>query len=181
MEPILPLWLPLPKLLKSQKAKKKLHRVLGGLIQERRAQPAEPVDFLQTLIEARFSDGTPIDEEMIINLILLLVWAGHETTANGLAWAWYILSERPDVERRLFEEVHGLLKVRAPTFEDLKAMPYNKMVFEETIRLFPPAPAFLRKAIGPDRIGPEWIGGAAAGGPAGFSPARLPGLFPGFL
>jgi cytochrome P450 len=92
------------------------------------------------------------DEQLRDEAITIII-ANHETTANELAWAWYVLSERPDVEQRLYVEVAGVLKGCAPTFEDLKEMPYNKMVFEETLWMFPPAPAFLRKASGPDRIG----------------------------
>ena len=76
MEPVLPLWLPLPKLIRSQRAKRKLHTILGALIEERRHNPVDPPDFLQTLIASHYSDGRPIDDLLIINMILLLVWAG---------------------------------------------------------------------------------------------------------
>lgn len=154
MEPILPLWLPLPKLLKSQKAKKKLHRVLGGLIQERRAQPAEPVDFLQTLIEARFSDGTPIDEEMIINLILLLVWAGHETTAGHISWALIDLLEHPDYLQTVTDGQDALIgDCQELTMDDVRGLPRIDWAVKETERLHPVAYILMRTAAEDLEIG----------------------------
>ncbi|HIF11065.1 MAG TPA: cytochrome P450 [Sneathiellales bacterium] len=151
----LPSWIPRFVSRRAKKVIRELRTFIENIIAERRASGSEGQgDLLDMLLNMRDEEtGEGMTDGQLRDEVITVFLAGHETTANGLAWAWYILSERPDVERRLFEEVHGVLKVRAPTFEDLKAMPYNKMVFEETIRLFPPAPAFLRKAIGPDRIG----------------------------
>lgn len=147
MEPILPLWLPLPKLLKSQRAKKKLHKVLGGLIQERRAQPTEPADFLQTLIEARSSDGTPIDEKMIINLILLLVWAGHETTAGHISWALIDLLQHPDYLQTVTDGQDALIgDCQDLTMADVRGLPRIDWAVKETERLHPVAYILMRMA-----------------------------------
>ena len=147
MEPILPLWLPLPKLLKSQKAKKKLHRVLGELIQTRRQQPADPPDFLQTLIEARFSNGNQIDEEMVINLILLLVWAGHETTAGHISWALIDLIQHPDYLQTVVDEQDALIgDSHDLTMTDVRQLPRIDWAIKETERLHPVAYILMRTA-----------------------------------
>ena len=147
MEPILPLWLPLPKLLKSQKAKKKLHRVLGELIQTRRQQPVDPPDFLQTLIEARFSNGNPIDEEMVINLILLLVWAGHETTAGHISWALIDLLQHPDYLQTAIDEQDALIGDNHDlTMADVRQLPRIDWAVKETERLHPVAYILMRTA-----------------------------------
>ena len=147
MEPILPLWLPLPKLLKSQQAKRKLHRVLGELIQTRRQQPADPPDFLQTLIEARFSDGRPLDEEMVINLILLLVWAGHETTAGHISWALIDLLQHPDYLHTVVDEQDALIGDRQDvTMADVRQLPRMDWAVKETERLHPVAYILMRMA-----------------------------------
>jgi len=151
----LPSWIPRFVSRRAKKVIRELRTFIENIITERRAEgPGVHGDLLDMLLEARDEEtGEGMTDEQLRDEVITIFIAGHETTANGLAWAWYVLSERPDVERRLYEEVYGVLKDRAPTFEDLKSMPYNKMVFEETIRLFPPAPAFLRKAIEADKVG----------------------------
>ncbi len=147
MEPVLPLWLPLPKLIRSQKAKKKLHRVLGELIQRRRRQPPAEADFLQTLVEARFSDGRPIDDEMVINLILLLVWAGHETTAGHISWALIDLLQHPDYLHTVIDEQDELIGDRQDlTMADVRQLSRIDWAVKETERLHPVAYILMRTA-----------------------------------
>ena len=154
MEPILPLWLPLPKLLKSQQAKKKLHRVLGDLIQTRRRQPADPPDFLQTLIEAHFSDGRPLDDELVINLILLLVWAGHETTAGHISWALIDLLQHPDYLHTVVDEQDALIGDRQDvTMAEVRQLSRIDWAVKETERLHPVAYVLMRMAAEDLEIG----------------------------
>ncbi len=147
MEAILPLWLPLPKLLKSQKAKRKLHRMLGQLIRTRRQQPADPPDFLQTLVEAHFSDGRPVDEELVINLILLLVWAGHETTAGHISWALIDLLQHSDYLHTVIDEQDALIGDRQDlTMADARQLARIDWAVKETERLHPVAYILMRTA-----------------------------------
>lgn len=147
MEPVLPLWLPLPKLLRSQKAKKKLHRVLGELIRSRRQQPVDPPDFLQTLVESRFSDGRLLDEEMTINLILLLVWAGHETTAGHISWALIDLLQHPDYLQTVVDEQDALIGDRQDlSMADVRQLVRMDWAVKETERLHPVAYILMRMA-----------------------------------
>lgn len=147
MEPILPLWLPLPKLLKSQRAKKKLHRVLGDWIRARRQEPADPPDFLQTLIEAQFSDGNPIDQEMVINLILLLVWAGHETTAGHISWALIDLIQNPEYLQTVIDEQDALIgDGHDLSMAEVRRLPRVDWAVKETERLHPVAYILMRTA-----------------------------------
>jgi cytochrome P450 len=75
--------------------------------------------------------------------------AGHETTANALTWTWYLLSQHPDVERRLHAEIDGALGGRLPTADDLAALPYTRLVLAESMRLYPPAWILGRRALAP--------------------------------
>ena len=81
------------------------------------------------------------DEAMTIFL------AGHETSANAMSWTWYLLSQNPDVEARLHEELRTVLNGRTPQFEDLPQLRYTEMVFAESMRLYPPAWAIGRMCI----------------------------------
>ena len=154
MEPVLPLWLPLPKLRRSQKAKKKLHRVLGELIQTRRRQPPAEPDFLQTLVEARFSDGRPVDDELVINLILLLVWAGHETTAGHISWALIDLLQHPDYLQTVLDDQDERIGDRQDlTMADVRRLSRIDWAVKETERLHPVAYILARTAAEDLEIG----------------------------
>ena len=73
--------------------------------------------------------------------------AGHETTANALTWTWYLLSQNPDVEQKLHEEIDRVLAGRVPAYEDVAELKFTEMVLAESMRLYPPAWATGRLAI----------------------------------
>jgi len=85
--------------------------------------------------------------------VLTLLLAGHETTANALAWTWYLLAQNPEAADKLHHEIARVLGDRAPGALDLPQLPYTRMVVEESMRLYPPAWAISRNAIGDDEIG----------------------------
>ena len=64
--------------------------------------------------------------------------AGHETTALALCWTWFLLSQHAAVEQRLWAELDETLKGEAPTYDDVRRLPYTRMIFDEALRLFPP-------------------------------------------
>jgi cytochrome P450 len=78
--------------------------------------------------------------------------AGHETTANALAWTWYLLDFDPAARLRLQEELDRVLGGRLPRLEDIDNLPYTRAVFEEAMRLYPPVPLLSRQARGADEI-----------------------------
>jgi cytochrome P450 len=73
--------------------------------------------------------------------------AGHETTANSLAWCWYLLSQAPDVEAKLHRELDSVLGGRTPTLADVPKLIYTRAVFDEALRLYPPVPILPREAV----------------------------------
>jgi cytochrome P450 len=85
--------------------------------------------------------------------VITMFFAGHETTALALTWAWYLLALNPEVEAKLHAEVDRVLVGRVPTVEDLPNLPYVRMVVDETLRLYPPVWTFPRQAIADDEIG----------------------------
>lgn len=146
-EPILPLWLPLPKLIRSQRVKRKLHKILGELIEERRHNPVDPPDFLQTLIASHYSDGRPVDDVLIINLILLLVWAGHETTAGHISWGLIDLLLHPTYLQSVRDEQADILgNGRDLSMTEVRQLRRIEWALKETERLHPVAFVLMRKA-----------------------------------
>lgn len=149
MEFVLPLWLPTPKMVRSRRAKKKLHAVLQSWIDKRRAAPLEPADFFQTMIESRYPDGRPVPDEIIRHLILLLVWAGHETTAGQVSWALADLLQNKGYEQVLRDEIAGLIggsNGHDLSWEHAVAMEKMDLALRETERLHPVAYMLSRKA-----------------------------------
>jgi len=85
---------------------------------------------------------------------LTLVIAGHETTASVLNWIWYLLSRHPRVERRMVDEMGGLLAGRSlSSLQDLARFTYTRQVIEEALRIYPPLWLMTRSARNPDRLG----------------------------
>ncbi len=71
---------------------------------------------------------------------MIIFLAGHDTTALAMTYTWYLLSQHPQVEAKLHEELARVLGGRPPVHDDLVNLPYTKMVLEESMRLYPPAP-----------------------------------------
>ena len=78
--------------------------------------------------------------------------AGHETVASALAWTWDLLARNPEAEAKLHEELARELDGRTPAVDDLPKLKYTEMVFQEALRLYPPAWIISRKALDDDEI-----------------------------
>lgn len=149
MEFVLPLWLPTPRMIRSQRAKKKLHAILQRWIDKRRAAPLDPPDFFQTMIATTYPDGRAVPDEIIRHLILLLVWAGHETTAGQVSWALADLLGNPGYLATIRAELARVLgggDGRALGWEQAVAMEKMDLALRETERLHPVAFMLSRKA-----------------------------------
>lgn len=116
-----------------------LDEAVHAMIQERR-RGAPSDDLLSMLLEARDEEsGESMDDQQLRDEVMTIFLAGHETTANALSWTFYLLGKHPEVARRLRAELDEALGGRLPTGDDYRALPYTKMVFQESMRLYPPA------------------------------------------
>lgn len=153
-----PLWVPTASNRRFAKAKETLDTLVMKIVAERRASTARgepaPNDLLQMLLEARDADtGEGMSDEQLKTELLTLVLAGHETTANALAFTLFLLSRHPAARAKLRDEARAALGDRAPTVADLKSLPYALQVAEEGMRLYPPAWTFERVATEDDVVG----------------------------
>lgn len=125
-----------------------LDDMMYGLIAERRAEDSTRGDLLDMLLAAQDADtGERMTDRELRDEVITMFAAGHETTAITLTWTCYLLSQHPEVLRRLQAEVDGVLGGpggRLPTLADLPALPYTLQVFEESMRLYPSAPIVPR-------------------------------------
>ena len=134
---------------------RQLGTVVQQIIRQRRAHGKRHFDFTQMLMEFKDPDTQAgMTERELLDEILTLVVAGHETTASTLNWTWWLVSQHPEVEQRLQEEQDrvGPLGTGA-TYADLERLPYTLAVLQEALRLYPPAWILTRRAIGPDKLG----------------------------
>ena len=147
--------LPTPPNRRFRKAKARIDATIARMVAERRRSPAGRNDLLSLLLVASDTegDGRGMSDVEVRDEAITIFLAGHETTANALAWTWYLLSQNPDAEARLHAELDAVLAGRAPGVEDLPRLRYTEMVLAESMRLFPPAWIIGRRAIVPYSIG----------------------------
>lgn len=150
MDPVMPGWLPLPSLLRSRIARDRLRASMRTLIQDRRQNPIEPPDFLQILSQARFSDGGEVSDQVLVNMLLLLAWAGHETTTGHLAWALIDLVQHPrELDRVLIEQREVLREDSGLSMQALGRLAHLNRALHETERLHPVAFIMARQVVTP--------------------------------
>jgi cytochrome P450 len=151
-----------------QKAKKRLDSIVFNMIQEHRNNTANErpkSDLLYTLLEAQDSDAgiKRMTDTQLRDEVMTIFLAGHETTANALTWTFYLLSEYPSVEAKLYEELKSILgngkgnggskqeanglDLRIPTVDDIPNLQYTEKIVRESMRLYPPAWTLGRQAI----------------------------------
>ncbi len=151
--PFPPLGVPTPRNRRLQLAVHALDQVVYRMIAERRTLQTEGRDLLAMLLLAQDEEtGQGMNDQQVRDEVMTLLLAGHETTANTLTWTWYLLSQSPEIERRLHAEVNEVLGGRVPTVADLPELKYTRMVIEEALRLYPPTPILSRKAIAADEL-----------------------------
>ena len=142
-----------PSTRRFRSARAKLDAVIYRLIDARRRENADRGDLLSTLLVARDDEGRPMPVELVRDEALTLLLAGHETTANALAWTWDALARNPAAEERLHAELDEVLGERDPAPEDYARLAFTRDVVAESMRLRPPAWILGRRAVRPIRVG----------------------------
>lgn len=132
-----------------------LDRTIYRIIAERRASGADREDLLSMLLNARDTegDGSMMTDLQLRDEVLTILLAGHETTANALAWTFYLLAQYPDVEARLYAELEATVGARRVTATDTAKLGYARAILAESMRLIPPAWTLGRKPLEDVAIG----------------------------
>ena len=150
---MVPQWLPTPGNLHYRRALRTLEGAVNTTIASRRRDAGDAADLLGMLMSARDPDtGAGMTDRQLRDEMMTLLIAGHETVASALAWAWYLLATDPAAEAKLHAELAAVLGGRAPEVDDLPDLRYTLAVFEEALRLYPPAWIITRKALADDEI-----------------------------
>ena len=136
-----------------------LTKLVAELIERRRREPEPHFDFLGMLMDARDRDsGAPMSDKEMIDEVMTLIVAGHETTAAALTWAWYLISQHPQAAEELAAEAD---RAASPLGLDAaESLPFTHQVLQEALRLYPPGWLFTRRTIEADELGGFPIGPA---------------------
>ncbi len=145
--PVLP-----PPLSRIQGIMRTVDDMVWEVIRERKANPGRDDDLLGLLLSVRDEDGKQLPARRVRDEATTFMLAGHETTANALAWMWYLLALRPEARERMLEEVDAVLGQRRPTGADLPGLNWTAACVQEAMRMYPPAWAIPRTAVEEDVI-----------------------------
>jgi cytochrome P450 len=141
LQPIpVPMRVPTPGNLRFRRAVARLDEIIFEVIRSRRAagEADDAGDLLSLLLRAQDEDGSRMTDKQLRDEVMTLFLAGHETTANAISWALYLLARNPSVEDRLVSELDEVLAGAPPSVESLGRLPYAANVVKETLRLYPP-------------------------------------------
>ena len=153
----LPPWTPHPGRRRAVAARNFFRRAMREAVTTRRAAPAGD-DLVSLLLgSADPETGRRMSDDEIADNIATFIAAGHETTANGLAWTFHLLSRHPEVEARLVAEVRRVAGDGPLAPGHVEQLCYTRAVFDEAMRLYPPAPLIARRAVRPFALGPARI------------------------
>ncbi|QHN05455.1 cytochrome P450 [Granulicella sp. WH15] len=146
--------LPLPAMRRIRRGQAELDALIYGMIRERRAHPGDRGDLLSMLIEAADPEDPSytMSDQQIHDECLTILLAGHETTANALSFALWLMAQHPDVQQRLHAEATAVFPGRAPNAADYGNLPYATQVFSEALRLYPPVWVTARTCVEPYEI-----------------------------
>jgi cytochrome P450 len=152
---VTPLWIPTTEHREFSRSQQFLDARIRDLIQNRRMSrhQSQNQDVLSLLLAATDEAGQPLSDKEIRDELVTFLVAGHDTTATALTWTWFLLSQFQTVRTRLAHELETLLGSRLPTAADLPRLVYTKMIWDETLRLYPPAWLLhARKSRDEDRL-----------------------------
>ncbi len=136
-------WFPSPGNIRYWRARRRLFGIVNSLVRESPAKDG----LLADLLQARDDEGRPMDADQIRDEVVTLILAGHETTANALRWAAWLLADRPDLQDEIVQEANIVYDSREPTAQDQAALKWSGAVVREAMRLYPPAWIVGREAL----------------------------------
>jgi cytochrome P450 len=131
-----------------------LTKLVAGLIERRRREPGGHFDFLSMLMATRDRDtDAPMSDKELIDEVLTLIVAGHETTAAALTWTWYLISQHPEAQAQLQAESDALNADQGLSLDAAESLSFAHQVLQEALRLYPPGWLITRRTLEADELG----------------------------
>jgi cytochrome P450 len=147
-----PLWVPMKGNPEFKRAVQSVASMIRTIVHDRALMDSPPNDLLDMLLAARDEEGNRLSDDQLLDELMGIVFAGHETTALTLSWCSAILATHPDIQAALQQEIDSVLNGRAVTNDDLPQLPLTRAVIMETMRLYPAAWITTRQAVNADTI-----------------------------
>jgi cytochrome P450 len=136
-----------------------LAKLVGDLIERRRREPEERFDFLEMLMAARDRENdAPMSNKEMIDEVMTLIVAGHETTAAALTWTWHLISQHRDTAAQLEAEADAVAVGTPLGLDAAESLAFTHQVIQEALRLYPPGWLFTRRTLEADELGGYAIG-----------------------
>lgn len=141
--------LPLPGTIRFYRAKARLDDTIYRMIAERRRNKVNNGDLASLLLQAQEEkeDAAGMSDQEVRDEALTLLLTAFDTTSTALTWTWYLLSQNPGAESELHEELDAVLQGRTPSVTDIPHLPFTRMVFAESMRIYPPSYVIPRQAV----------------------------------
>ncbi|MBZ9729565.1 cytochrome P450 [Salegentibacter sp. JZCK2] len=114
-------------------------QILEDIVEERKKSGVRYDDLLDMLLDARYENGEPMEKDQLIDEILILFTAGHETTSNALTFTCELLARNPEAQEKIFSEVEETKNKTQDLMEFVRSCSFTQNVIEESMRLYPPA------------------------------------------
>lgn len=152
-----PISWPMPELKQYKASIQELKRVVEEIIQHRESRAEEKEDLLHALLHSRDEDGNCMSREQLIDEVMTIFVAGHETTANLLSWFFYVLQGNEKVKENVYKEVDRVVGKNELSSSHLPDLLYTRQALEETLRLYPPVWMFGRMTVRDVEIGGHLI------------------------
>ncbi len=148
-----PRWVPTQSNRSSAKAVKKVHEIVSAIIEKRLKSNERFDDLLDMFVHTIDEEtGEKMTKEDLMDEVLTIFIAGHETTANALAFTWYLLGAYPAEKEKLLIEI-STLNAEKPSMHQLRELKFHRMVIDESLRLYPPAWIIGRQGLKEDKLG----------------------------
>jgi len=136
-----------------------LSKLIGDLIERRRREPEERFDFLEMLMAVRDRESdAPMSNKELIDEVMTLIVAGHETTAAALTWTWHLISQHRDTAAQLEAEADAVTVATPLGLDAAESLAFTHQVIQEALRLYPPGWLFTRRTLEADELGGFAIG-----------------------
>lgn len=151
---LLPLTVPTPLSHRQVHSRNALESIVRGIIQSRRRHPSEHDDLLSMLLSAcEEGTGRGMSDEQLRDEVMTIFVAGHETTANAMAWLLYLVSQNPEVEARLLAEIDRYWPEDGLSASNISLFSYTRQVIEESLRVYPSIWSIGRRCTEEDDLG----------------------------
>ena len=127
--------------------------ILDRIIEDRIGSGQREEDLLDMLLDARYEDGSPMPRRQLLDEVLILFTAGHETAANALSFLLYLLATHPEKQEKISREAAAFAPAENGLMPAIQELHYTRSCIEEAMRLYPPAYFMDRVALEDDEIG----------------------------